>query len=113
MKLMIPVMLCAGPKQQTRNLNATITDLEACEAYMFAVGVVGPLGLGPLSDDLLFASTRFNASAAPKNLELSSRPENETIMDIRWHSSCPVITDKIGYMVCGFLYLRMSYVTGS
>jgi len=113
MKLMIPVMLNAGPKQRTSNLNATITDLEACETYMFAVGVVGPIGLGPLSENPVFASTQFNVSAAPKNLEVSSRPQNETIMDIRWHSSCPVMSDKIGYMVCGFLCLCMSYVTGS
>jgi len=91
--------LQSGPKLRTSNLNATITDLEACETYMFAVGVVGPLGLGPLSDDTLFGPTRFNESAAPKNLEVSSRFLNETIMDIRWHSSCPTMTDKIGYMV--------------
>ena len=80
---------------------------------MFAVGVVGPLGLGPLSDDKLFGPTRFNESAAPKNLEVSSHPQNETIMDIRWHSSCPTMTDKVAYMVCGFLCLCMRYVTGS
>jgi len=114
MKLMIPVvMLCAGPKQRTSNLSTTVTGLEACETYMFAVGVVGPLGLGPLSDVPLVASTRFNVSAAPKNLEVSSHPHNETIMDISWHSSCPMMIDKIGYMVCGFLCLCMSYVTGS
>ena len=113
MKLMFPVMLCAGPKQRTSNLNATITDLKACETYMFAVGVVGPLGLGPLSDDPVFVSTRFNVSAAPKNLEVSPHPQNETIMNMNWHSSCPVMIDKIGYMVCGFLSLCMSYVTSS
>ena len=106
-------MLCTGPKQRTSNLNATITDLEACESYMFAVGVVGPLGLGPLSDDPLSVSTSFNASAAPKNLEVSSHPQNDTIMDIHWRSSCPMMIDKIKYMVCGFLCLCMSYVTGS
>jgi hypothetical protein len=112
MKLMIPVMLGSGPKQRTSNLNATITDLEACENYMFAVGVIGPLGLGPLSE-LLVASTRFNVSAAPKNLEVSSHPQNETIMNIHWHSSCPAMIDKIGYTVCGFLCSYMSYVTSS
>jgi hypothetical protein len=80
---------------------------------MFAVGVVGPLGLGPLSDDQVYVSTRFNMSAAPKNLEVSSDPKNETIMNINWHSSCPVMIDKIGYMVCGFLFLCTSYVTSS
>jgi hypothetical protein len=110
---MILVMLCAGPNLRTSNLNATITDLEACETYMFAVGVVGPLGLGPLSDYPLSASTRFNVSAAPKNLEVSSHPRNKTIMDIHWHSSCPAMTDKIGYMVCDLLCLCMRYVTSS
>jgi hypothetical protein len=94
-------------------LNATITDLEACETYMFAVGVIGPLGLGKLSDHPLLVPTSFNMSAAPKNLEVSSDPKNETIMYVRWHSSCPTMIDKIGYMVCGFLCLCMSYVTGS
>jgi hypothetical protein len=96
-------MLCAGPKQRTTNLNATVTDLEACETYMFAVGVVGPLGVGQLSANPLFASTTFNVSAAPKNLRVSSDPHNETIMNIQWHSSCPMMIEKIGYMVCGFL----------
>jgi len=110
---MIPALLYAGPKQKTSDLNTTITDLEACEKYVFAVGVVGPLGLGALSEYPLLASTRFNVSAAPKNLEVSSVHHNETVMDIRWQSSCPVMTDKIGYMVCGFLCLCMSYVTDS
>jgi hypothetical protein len=101
-------MLYAGPKQRTSNLTANITDLKACETYMFAVGVVGPLGVGPLSDDPLFASTRFNVSAAPRNLEVSSDPKNETIMNIRWHSSCRTMIEAIGYMVCGFLCLCMS-----
>lgn len=91
--------LLSGPKQRTSNLNATITDLQACETYMFAVGVIGPLGAGKLSDHPLLASTSFNVSAAPKNLEVSSDPKNETIMNIRWHSSCPTMIDEIGYMV--------------
>lgn len=80
---------------------------------MFAVGVIGPLGLGKLSDYPLLASTSFNVSAAPKNLEVSSDPKNETIMNIRWHSSCPTMIDEIGYMVCGFLCCCMIYVNGS
>jgi hypothetical protein len=96
-------LLCTGDKKRTRNLKATITGLEACETYVFAVGITGPLGVGPLSADPVFASTRFNVSAAPKNLKVSSDSHSEMIMNVHWQSSCPTIAEKIGYMVCGFL----------
>jgi hypothetical protein len=93
------VSLCAGPKLRTDNLTANVTNLEACESYIFAVGIIGPFGLGPLSVNPSSVVTRFNRNAAPKNLKVYSDPHNETHMIIQWHSSCPAMSDKIGYMV--------------
>jgi hypothetical protein len=92
-------MLFAGPKQRTSNLTANITNLEACESYIFAVGVVGPLGFGPLSANPFSLVTRFNMNAAPKDLTVLPDPHNETVMNIHWRSSCPAMVDEIGYMV--------------
>jgi hypothetical protein len=94
------IVLCAEPKQSTKALTATVINLEACESYIFAVGVIGPLGLGPLSDNPYTLVTRFNVNAAPKNLTVTSDPHNETVMSIQWRSSCPAMTDEISYMVC-------------
>lgn len=92
-------MLRLGPKLSTKALNATVRNLEACESYIFAVGVIGPLGLGPLSANPSTLVTRFNVNAAPKNLMVTGDPHNETIMHVQWRSSCPAMTDKVSYMV--------------
>jgi hypothetical protein len=63
------------------------------------VGVIGPIGLGPLSPNPSTLITRFNMNAAPKNLTVTSDPHNETVMIIQWRSSCPAMTDKVTYMV--------------
>ena len=84
---------------KTNGTTATITNLEACESYIVTVGIVGPLGIGPLSSNPNLLVTRFNANAAPKNLSVYADPHNETIMVIDWRSSCPAMMDNIGYMV--------------
>jgi hypothetical protein len=99
------VIFFAGPKQRTRNLTANITNLQACESYIFAVGVIAPLGSGPLSANPVSLVTRFNMNAAPKDLTVLSDPHNETVMNIQWRSSCPAMVDEIGYMVCFRLFV--------
>lgn len=91
--------LVSGPKMKTFDTNATLTKLEACESYIFAVGLVGPLGVGPFSANPPSLVTKFNVNAAPKNLTVSQDPHNETLMFVWWRSSCPAMSDKIGYMI--------------
>ncbi|XP_014221695.1 sortilin-related receptor-like [Trichogramma pretiosum] len=87
--------LWKAPKFKTTNLTATIRDLEACESYIFAVGVRGDYGVGPLSQPVTL-NTHFNHKAPPKRLRVT-RGEKADTMVISWSSSCPTIDEPIGY----------------
>ncbi|XP_016840986.1 sortilin-related receptor, L(DLR class) A repeats-containing-like isoform X2 [Nasonia vitripennis] len=86
-----------APKLITTNLTATIRDLEACEYYIFAVGVKGDYGAGSLSQPVTVA-THFNAKAPPKRLRVS-RAEKADTMIVSWSSSCPTIDEPIAYTI--------------
>ncbi|XP_067011986.2 sortilin-related receptor isoform X2 [Anabrus simplex] len=95
-----PKKLFEGPKATTQNLNFTVPHLAACESYVFDVGVVGPLGSGPLSDSPpAHVFTQFNMNAAPKNVRAYTDPKDETKMIVSWNSSCPTMTNKTGYQI--------------
>ncbi|XP_071441297.1 sortilin-related receptor-like isoform X2 [Hetaerina americana] len=94
-----PKDLFEGPKYTTSDLNMTVKGLEACESYVFDVGLVGPLGCGPLSSHPLSVITHFDEYAPPKNLKVTADPKNETIMVVTWDSSCPQMNGEIGYMI--------------
>ncbi|XP_046384462.1 sortilin-related receptor-like isoform X2 [Ischnura elegans] len=94
-----PKDLFEGPKLTTSELSATVKGLEACESYVFDVALVGPLGRGPLSTQPLNIVTHFDVYAPPKNLKVVADANNETVMVVSWNSSCPQMTDKIGYMI--------------
>ncbi|KRT81787.1 Fibronectin domain-containing protein [Oryctes borbonicus] len=89
----------SGWKYNTTNLTATIYNLGACENYMFGVGIIEPLGIGPVA----FGSTiktYFNKRAPPKRLNATIGPDDpSTSMLVQWDASCPLIDDAIGYVV--------------
>nr|CAD7443909.1 unnamed protein product [Timema bartmani] len=87
------------PKLRTQNMNATVSGLEACESYVFAVGLVGPLGSGPLSSHPYSILTEFNPDAPPKNLHATTDPTNETRVLVTWQSSCPEMDTAVNYSV--------------
>ncbi|XP_045625309.2 sortilin-related receptor isoform X2 [Procambarus clarkii] len=66
------------------NTTYVIRGLEACETYLVAVMVEGPIGIGPVSEKLL--QTVADPLAPPKNLH--ARLENMTLV-ITWEPSCP------------------------
>ncbi|XP_046665505.1 sortilin-related receptor-like isoform X3 [Homalodisca vitripennis] len=84
---------------RTTNTSATVQDLAACESYVFAVGLVAPLGVGPLSSNPQTVVTQFNIRAAPKNLRVFADPHNTTAMSVTWTASCPVVTEPIAYEI--------------
>lgn len=86
-----------APKLITTNMTATIRDLEACEYYIFAVGVRGDYGAGSLSQPVTVA-THFNAKAPPKRLRVSRADKADTMI-VSWSSSCPTIDEPIAYTV--------------
>ena len=86
------------PKLLTTNLTAAVKDLEACENYVYAVGVRGPYGAGPLSQPVT-KPTFYNERAPPKKLKVTQSDKPDAII-VSWRASCPMINDPISYTVC-------------
>ncbi|XP_076622054.1 sortilin-related receptor [Colletes latitarsis] len=84
-------------KLLTTNVSATIKDLEACEFYMFAVGVNGDYGAGALTPPIP-VFTHFNQRAPPKKLRVMPSDKQDTIV-VSWSSSCPTIDEPIQYTI--------------
>lgn len=87
--------LYKAPKFKTTNQTATIRDLEACEWYIFAVGVRGDYGAGPLSQPVTVA-THYNPKAPPKRLRVTRGDKADTMI-VSWSSSCQTIDEQIAY----------------
>lgn len=87
------------PKLITTNLKTSIKDLEACESYVFAVGLVGPYGAGPLSPPMN-VPTYYNARAPPKNLRVTAAASNkpDTII-VSWSASCVMMDEPTNYTI--------------
>ncbi|KAJ8922708.1 hypothetical protein NQ315_007743 [Exocentrus adspersus] len=77
------------PAQMTTNETALVKNLDACEIYMFAVGLVGPIGFGPLSNFQQF-NTSMNEKAPPKNVRVGPEGSNPLRMTVEWSSPCPI-----------------------
>lgn len=92
------LFLFLAAKHITTNLTATIKDLEACEAYFFAVGVIGDYGAGPLNQPHT-VTTHFNKRAPPKKLRVAPSPNENDSMIVSWMSSCPAVDEIISYTV--------------
>ncbi|XP_025152986.1 sortilin-related receptor isoform X2 [Harpegnathos saltator] len=85
-------------KLTTTNLTATIKDLEACEAYFFAVGVNGEYGAGPLNQPVS-VTTHFNKRAPPKRLRVTPSSDKNDSFIVSWYASCPTIDEPISYTI--------------
>lgn len=98
--------LFVEPRYNTTNLTATITKLDACEQYIFTVGIIGPLGAGPVSmnSDVM---TYFHKRAPPKKLTVS-QGSNQLKMLVQWSASCPHMNEAIGYIVCIFFFTKLT-----
>ncbi|XP_023246072.1 sortilin-related receptor isoform X2 [Copidosoma floridanum] len=90
--------LYKAPKLLTTNQTVTIRDLEACESYIFAVGVRGEYGAGPLSQPVTI-TTVFNAKAPPKRLKVTRSSEKGESVIVLWEASCQTIEEPIGYKI--------------
>lgn len=89
-----------GSKYNTTDLTATISNLGACENYIFGVGIIEPLGIGPVTLGVATVQTLFNERAPPKRLNATMDPGDPfTTMLVQWDASCPLKDDPIGYVV--------------
>ncbi|CAK9806758.1 Sortilin-related receptor [Anthophora plagiata] len=84
-------------KLLTTNLTTTIKHLEACESYVFAVGVNGDYGAGPFCQPVT-VFTHFNKGAPPKKVRVTPLENYGDIM-ITWIASCPIIEEPIRYTI--------------
>lgn len=76
------------PKQTTQSHEITLHDLLPCESYIMSVGIVGPVGPGPLVSPKIF-ETKYNESKPPRNVKATMNAEKHQI-EITWEHNCPL-----------------------
>lgn len=86
-------------KLNTTDFTATITNLYACENYLFGVGVVGPYGVGPVSHMPANVKTYANNRAPPKGLSVASDKKNDLSIIVSWSPACAGTKEFMDYVV--------------
>nr|CAI5865438.1 unnamed protein product [Callosobruchus analis] len=81
--------LLEKPRLRTMNETATVKDLDSCTSYLFAVGLVGPVGYGPIPVHLQQISTAENPKAPPKRVSVSAFGGDGLKMKVSWMPPCP------------------------
>lgn len=76
------------PKQKTQSLQATLHDLMPCESYIISVGIVGPIGPGPLVSPKIY-ETKYNESKPPRNVNATMNAEKHQLI-LTWEHNCPL-----------------------
>ena len=71
----------------------------ACELYIFTVGIIGPIGIGPISNNIPTVRTYYNKRAPPKNLTVSVMPGDDFQMLVQWAASCQSINEPVDYII--------------
>ncbi|XP_065222382.1 sortilin-related receptor-like [Planococcus citri] len=87
------------PRNTTTETSFNVYGLASCTSYTFSVGVVLQNSTGPLSSKFVSILTPPNPEAAPHNLMVQSDSTYETNLTITWTSSCPKMTQAVGYVV--------------
>ncbi|KAK7079454.1 hypothetical protein SK128_017318, partial [Halocaridina rubra] len=94
----------------TMNTSHIIRGLEACEVYILAVMVGGPIGIGPVEEKKITIGP--DLLAPPKDLHATRvNPDNKTMI-ITWKPSCPRISnDSIRYelLIRDVIHNKTSY----
>lgn len=75
------------PKHKTENNSFLLTELYECQSYLIGVGIVGPIGPGPLGKNPRAIETHYSERKPPKNLSVSFDDDKQT-MEISWEHSC-------------------------
>lgn len=97
-------------KLNTTDFTATVTNLYACENYLFGVGVVGPYGIGPVSHIPANVRTYANRKAPPKDLIVETDKKNDLVIIVRWSPSCASSKDVLDYLVsCDYYIVNSHY----
>lgn len=98
------------PREKSDTTSAVVKDLLTCETYLFAIGLIGPLGYGPISTMPSYRPvvTVYYPRAPPRHLGVrSENGVNATYMIVHWNSSCPTFNNNNTaprYVVSDFLF---------
>lgn len=77
------------PKLKTFNTSILLTKVNECQSYLIGVGVISPVGPGPLGKNPRSFETLFREQTAPKNLQAKFDEINHSMI-ITWDHSCPL-----------------------
>ena len=77
------------PKLKTFDTTILLTKVYECQSYLIGVGIIGPIGPGPLGKNPRSFETLFREQTPPKNLQ-AKFDENNHSMIITWDHSCPL-----------------------
>lgn len=83
----------------TTNCTAAVSNLYACENYLFGVGIVGPYGIGPVSHLPASVKTYANRKAPPKGITVEPDKKNDLVIIVRWSPSCASSREALDYVV--------------
>lgn len=76
------------PKQKTQALKITLKNLMPCESYLVSVGIVAPIGPGPLSSPKTY-QTKYNELKPPRNVKATMDTDKHEI-ELTWEHNCPL-----------------------
>ncbi|XP_038113433.1 sortilin-related receptor [Culex quinquefasciatus] len=82
--------LFEASKINTTATSYKLTKLRPCESYLVSIGIVGPIGPGPLGRNPLKLDTPYNNTLPPKELtvDISDSSQINSEMIIQWKHSC-------------------------
>uniref|UniRef100_A0A2M4B8R2 Sortilin-related receptor n=1 Tax=Anopheles marajoara TaxID=58244 RepID=A0A2M4B8R2_9DIPT len=71
----------------TTSRTANLTQLQSCQSYLVSVGIVGPIGPGPLGRNPLKLETAYDLLQPPKELNVTINDASQEMI-IKWQRSC-------------------------
>ena len=75
------------PKHKTENNSFLLTQLYECQSYLIGVGILGPVGPGPLGKNPKAIETHYSERKPPRNLAVTFDDDKHT-MEVTWEHSC-------------------------
>lgn len=94
-------MSSAKAKLFTSGESVVVEKLDACEVYLFDVSIVGPDGIGPLTERPVTVRTKMDELAPPKRVSVKyfhDSPDRLSV-NVTWNAPCSVLDKPLSYDV--------------